>query len=155
MKLIVSVLIVFFGSNLAFSQLPNKVKKLEGKWEYKLGSGFEVLEVVGDELRGVSYRINQKTNDTTSVENTNIQVLNNELIYSLMTYNVIGDSIVKTVQKFESEGKKLNFRNVSLSTPYSIHFTVGFFNRNKLKISIYHGPNENPVHLYLIRQKNK
>jgi hypothetical protein len=152
MKLMVSVLIVFFASSIAYSQLPSKVKKLEGKWEYKLGSGFEVLEIVGDELVGVGYRINQKTNDTTSVENTNIQVVNNVLIYSLTTYNVIGDSITKTVQKFVSEGKKLKFRNVTSSTPYSIHFTSGFLHRNKLKISIYHGPNENPIHLYLNRQ---
>lgn len=155
MKLIVSVLIVFFTSSIAFSQLPNKVKKLEGKWEYKLGSGFEVIDIVGDQLIGVGYRINQKTNDTTSVENTNIRLVNKELIYSLTTYNVIGDSISKTVQKFVAEGSKLKFRNRTSSTPYSIHFSLGCLNRNKLKISIFHGPNEHPVHLYLIRQKTK
>ncbi len=154
MKLIVSALIVFFASSITYAQLPNKVKKMEGKWEYKLGSGFEVLEIVGDELVGVGYRINQKTNDTTRIENTNIELVNSNLIFTLTTYNVIGDSIAKSVQKFVAKGKKLTFRNITNLTPYAIEFSMGFLNRNKLKMSIYHGPDEDPVHLYLTRQKS-
>lgn len=155
MRSIVCVLVFFFAANLAFAQLPSKVKKMEGKWEYKLGSGFEVLEVVGEELVGVGYRINHKTNDTTRVENTNIERVNDHLIFTLTTHNVIGDSISTSVQKFEAIGKKLHFRNITNMTPYAIEFSMGFLNRNKLKMSIYHGPDEDPVHLYLTRQKSK
>lgn len=155
MKWIVSVLVFFFAASMTYAQLPNKVKKMEGKWEYKLGSGFEVLEVVGDELVGVGYRINQKTNDTTRVENTNIELVNSNLIYTLTTYNVIGDSVSISVQKFVAKGKKMTFRNITNFTPYAIEFSMGFLNRNKLKMSIYHGPDEDPVHLYLTREKSK
>lgn len=155
MRLILSVFVLFFAANMSYAQLPSKVKKMEGKWEYKLGSGFEVLELVGEELVGVGYRINQKTNDTTRVENTNIERVNDHLIFTLTTHNVIGDSISTTVQKFEAIGKKLHFRNITNMTPFAIEFSMGFLSRNKLKMSIYHGPNENPVHLYLTRQKSK
>ena len=155
MRLIVSILVLFCMANGSYAQLPNKIKKMEGVWDYKLGSGFEVLEIVGDELVGVGYRVNHKSGDTTRVENNNIALVNKNLIYTLTTYNLIGDSVSITVQTFVASGKKLTFRNITNLAPYSIQFSMGFFNRNKLKISIYHGPNENPVHLYLTRQKSK
>lgn len=153
MKLIVSLVMLFLVTNFVHAQLPNKVKKMEGTWEYKLGSGYEILELVGDELKGKGFRINRKTGDTASIENSNIQMINKNLIYTLTTYNVVSDSVSTTVHKFIADGKKMKFRNISSSTPYAIHFSFGFFNKNKLKMSIYHGPSADPVHLHLIRKK--
>jgi hypothetical protein len=155
MRVIISVLMLVCIANLSYAQLPSKIKKMEGVWDYKLGSGFEVLEVVGDELVGVGYRVNRKTGDTTRVENNNIQLVNKNLMYTLTTYNVIGDSVSKTVQKFIADGKKMTFRNISNMTPYSIEFKMGLLSRNKLRMSINYGPNEDPVHLYLTRKKSE
>jgi hypothetical protein len=137
----------------AFAQLPNKVKKMEGTWDYKFGSGFEVLEVKGDELLGVGYRINQKSSDTTRVENVRIRMANKNLVYSMTTYAVVKDSVVANTQEFVSSGKRLKFQNISAPTPYMIKYSFGFFNRNKLFIRIYHGPDAKPVKLILARKQ--
>ncbi|MDG1332132.1 MAG: hypothetical protein P8P74_07370 [Crocinitomicaceae bacterium] len=147
-------LLVFFAFSFgAFAQLPNKVKKMEGTWEYRFGSGLEILEVKGDELLGVGYRINQKLNDTTRVENVRMRMANKNLVYSMTTYNVIGDSVVPNIQEFVSSGRSLKFVNISAPTPHMIKYSFGFLNRNKLFIRVYHGPETKPVKLILTRKK--
>jgi hypothetical protein len=153
MKRIGPLLVFCVLSIGAFAQLPNKVKKMEGTWVYKFRSGFEILEVKGDQLLGVGYRVNQKSNDTSRVENVKIRMANKNLIYSMTTYNVVKDSVVSTTQEFVSSGRRLKFQNISAPTPYMIKYSLGFFNKNKMFIRVYHGPETKPIKLILTKEK--
>ncbi|PHR37157.1 MAG: hypothetical protein COA38_00255 [Fluviicola sp.] len=151
----IGALLVFVALSMGtFAQLPNKVKKMAGTWEYKFRSGFEILEIKGDELEGVGYRVNQKSNDTSRVENVRIRLVNKNLVYSMTTYNVVNDSIVSTVQEFVSAGRRLRFQNISAPTPYAIKYSFGFLNRNKMFIRVYHGPETKAIKLILTRKKD-
>lgn len=136
------------------AQLPNKVKKMAGTWHYKFNSGFEVMEIHGDELHGMGFRVHRKSMDTACVENVRIRVVNKSLIYTMTNYNVIEDSVFTTVYDFVSDGRKLKFHNISAPTPYEIHYSFGFLNRNKLIIKVYHGPETKPIKLHLSREKD-
>lgn len=150
----IGALLVFFALSMgAFAQLPNKAEKMAGTWEYKLRSGFEIIEIKGDELHGVGYRVNKKTGDTSRVENVRLKRVDETLVYSMTTYNVVNESVVSTVQKFVSSGRKLKFRNVSAPTPYAIKYSFAFLNRNKMFIRVYHGPDAKPIKLILTRKK--
>jgi hypothetical protein len=153
MKKIGALIIVFTFAMSAFAQLPNKVEKMAGTWVYKLHSGYEVLEIVDGELRGEGYRIHRKTSDTSRVENVRIRMANKNLIYTMTTYNFVEDSVLSTVNEFVGQGRKLKFQNISAPTPYAIHYSFGFLNRNKMFIKIYHGPEAKPVKLILTREK--
>lgn len=135
------------------AQLPNRAKKMAGTWEYKLNSGFEVLELKGEEIVGVGYRINRKTGDTSCVETTRIQKVNKTLVLSMTTYKVVHDSVVPTTQKLIGWGNKLTFDNISSPAPHSIKYSFGFLNRNKLFIRVYHRADAEPVKLTLTRKK--
>ena len=150
----VGVFLAFFVmTTAAYAQLPNKVKRRAGVWEYKLQSGYEILEVKGDELQGVGYRVNQKTSDTSRVENIRIRRVNKTMVCSMTTYNMVKDSVVATTHELISSGRKLKFQNISAPTPYAIKYSMGFFNRNRLYIRVYHGPETKPVKLILTRKK--
>jgi hypothetical protein len=146
--------VVFLMSFGAFAQLPNKVKKMTGTWEYKFRSGYEVFELNGDELTGVGYRINQKSTDTSRVETIRIRMANKNLVYSMTTYNVVQDSVVASTHQFVSSGKRMKFQNISAPTPYMIRYSFGFLNKNKLFIRVYHGPEAKPIKLILTRKDN-
>ena len=154
MKRIGALLVLVSISISAYGQLPNKAEKMAGTWEYKLRSGFEIIEVKGDELQGVGYRVNKKTGDTSRVETIRIKRVEETLVYSMTTYNVVNESVVPTVQKFVSSGNKLKFRNISAPTPYAIKYSFGFLNRNKLFIRVYHGPDTEAIKLTLLRRKD-
>jgi hypothetical protein len=153
MKKIGALLVFFVLSIGAFAQLPNKAEKLAGTWEYKLRSGFETIEIKEGVLNGVGYRVNQKTSDTSRVETIRMEKVDETLVYSMTTYNVVDESVVPTVQKFVSSGRKLKFRNISAPTPYAIKYSFGFLNRNKMFIRVYHGPDAKPIKLTLTRRK--
>lgn len=149
----IGVLLIFVSMSLGvFGQLPNKVKKMEGTWEYKFRSGYEILEVKGDELHGVGYRVNGKSGDTSRVENLRMHMANKNLVYSLTTYNLAKDSVVSKTQNFVSSGKKLKFENITDPTPYAIKYSFAFLNRNKLFIRVYLGPDTKPTKLILTRK---
>lgn len=149
----IGTLVVFFALTFgAFAQLPNKVKKMTGTWEYKFRSGYEVFEQKGEELIGVGYRVNQKSSDTSRVETIRIRMANKNLVYSMTTYNVVEDSVVASTHQFVSSGKRMKFQNISAPTPYMIRYSFGFFNKKKLFIRVYHGPEAKPIKLILTRK---
>ena len=150
---IITFLIILTTSVTAFGQLPSKVKKMEGTWEYQFRSGFEILKVEGDELIGSGYRVNLKSNDTSKVEHIRIQMLANSMVYSMTTYFMVADSVVTTTQKFVSSKKKLLFQNITDLTPNSIKYSFGFLNRNKMIIRVYLGPGTKPTKLILTRKQ--
>lgn len=151
MKL-VSLIVFLFVSFTMFAQLPNKVAKLEGEWQYKEGSGFEVWTLKDDILHGYAYRIN-KVGDTSMVEDIQLKRVNKTLVYSLETYNHVGDSIVTVKNDFVGLKRKMSFMNIDSNTPYSISYSYGFLNRKKLKIKIKYGIKEDPVVLKLVKVK--
>ena len=152
MRRIGMLIVVFFMSFGTFAQLPNKVKKMTGTWEYKFRSGYEIFEMNGDELVGVGYRINQKSTDTARVETIRIHLANKNLVYSMTTYNVVADSVVASTHQFISSGKRMKFQNISAPTPYMIRYSFGFLNKKKLFIRVYHGPEAKPIKLILTRK---
>ena len=69
-----SAIILFFicGSYVNVSaQITGKALNLPGIWKYDGGSGFEIWEMVGEELVGSGYRTS-KLNDTVKVEDLRI-----------------------------------------------------------------------------------
>lgn len=154
MKRVVTLLVFIALSIGAFAQLPKKVQKMAGTWDYKLQSGFEIIEIEGDELSGIGYRVDLKTSDTSRVETIGMKMVGKTLVYSMTTYNVQDEIVVPNVQKFVSSGRKLKFQNTSAPTPYAIKYSFACFNKNKLFIRVYHGPDAKPIKLTLLRRKN-
>lgn len=141
-----------FISASSFGQLPSNVKKLEGSWRYKGGSGYEVWKSQDDHLTGFSFRVT-RTGDTSRVEDMTISVFSKRLIYGLTTYNLVNDSLVTTHRNFIGGKRKMDFLHLAGSDPYSIEYKFGFFNRNKLKIVVIHLEKDRPEKYTLYRIK--
>ncbi len=148
----ISLIITFFLSLVVSAQLPKKVEKLEGEWKYKEGSGFEVWTLKGGMLNGYAYRMN-KLGDTIMVEDIRLKMVNKTLVYSLETYNHVGDSITSLKNDFVGSKRRMTFINIDSNTPYSISYSYGFLSRKKLKIKIKYGIKEGPVVLKLLKVK--
>ena len=137
----------------SFGQLPSKAMKLIGTWKYEGGSGYEVWTENSGTMHGVAYRIN-KIGDTSIVEVINLSKVNKQLVYSLQTKKIVGDSVVAVKNVFIGGKRKLEFFNVEAGMPYSISYKTGFLNKNKLKIKIQRGSSDEPVVLILYRIKD-
>ena len=148
-----SFFLLFIISFNSYGQLPNKVKKIVGTWEYKKGSGFEVWKEKENQLIGNEYRVN-KIGDTLNVEEMTIKLINNNLVYTIVEHENLIDSTVHHQQMIFLGGKrKMNFINMDANTPYSISYSFGFLRKNKLKIKIRYGQADKPVKLDLVRIK--
>lgn len=153
MRLSVLFIVAFiFNSGLSFGQLPSKVQKLEGKWEFKEGSGYEVWEMNDQKLIGHAFRIT-KFGDTSKVEDIVINKVNNRLTYSLTTYNVIRDSLVTMQRAFIGGKRKMEFINLTENAPYSIGYKFGFLNKSKLKVIVQNTISDEPFKFTLLRIK--
>ncbi len=151
MKYSIIILLVLFASKNSYAQLPSKSKKLVGTWAYKEGSGFETWELNNEELVGSAYRINNKTKDTSKVEEMHVRRPNKKLLYITETYNIMSDSLITRKQNFVADGRKMKFFNLENQTPHSIEYKFGFFSKNKLKVKIHYGPYDKPITLILFR----
>lgn len=119
----------------AFSQVPKKVEKLAGIWNFEGGSGYEVFVLKNGELYGESY-LKTKVGITYHVENIRIKYVNRNLIYE--TIPLDGDSLlVGKKSTFIANGKKMKFVHVQNAYPASVRYKLACFNKNKLKIFIY------------------
>ncbi|MCH2223903.1 MAG: hypothetical protein MK066_03970 [Crocinitomicaceae bacterium] len=141
-------LIVF---NSVFAQLPSKANKLVGVWKYKEGSGYEIWKSQGDVLIGEAYRVNKKTGDSSKVEDMVLSRVNANLIYKMETFNHLNDSVFVTTHNFVGGKRKLNFTNIDAITPYSIQYSLGLFNKNKMKIRIHYSRNDKGLKLILFK----
>lgn len=150
----ITLFVAVFLTVLAFGQLPSKVEQLEGVWKYKEGSGYEIWRKSGDQLIGNAFRLNQKTGDSSKIEDVFIRRVNKNLIYTMKTYNYVNDSIKENVHNFVGGKRKMKWHNIDSNTPYMIKYSYGFFNRNKLIMRIYYGPHDKPTKLILFRQKD-
>jgi hypothetical protein len=152
MKQLVSILFIVAIAATGFSQLPNKAKKLVGKWQYKSGAGYEVWELNNNQLKGAAYRVS-KNGDTTQVESLVMKRVNKTLVYILETNSQQGDSIVVQKNSFIGVGSKMKFNNLESTVPSMISYAFGCLNRKKLRIKIQYGVNEDPIILELRRYK--
>lgn len=153
MRLSVLFIIAFlFNSGLSFGQLPSKVQKLEGKWRFKEGSGYEVWERKDQKLIGHAFRVT-KLGDTSKVEDIILDKVNNRLTYSLTTYNIVRDSLVTMQRGFIGGKRKMEFINLTENAPYSIEYKFGFFNKNKLKVIVQNTVSDEPYKFTLLRIK--
>ncbi len=141
-------------AGLAFGQLPNKVKALEGAWEYKNGSGFEIWRINGDILEGESYRYT-RLRDSIHGEDMTIKTVNNVLVHSIQQYSIDADSSDIATKKmiFIGGKRKMKFINSEARVPYSITYRFGFLNRKKLKVFIQHGSESKKTKIVLEKVK--
>lgn len=141
-----------FGSSMTFAQLKGKAKHLPGKWAYQEGSGYEIWEEKNGDLVGAGYRMN-KIGDTVHVETLGIKEVNKQLFYTIETGTMPnGAYTVYKKYQFVSPKRKLKFVNIEKGIPVEIDYSFGFFNKNKMIISIYMADNVKRTKLVLRRQ---
>lgn len=133
------------------AQLPNRVKKLEGLWAYKEGSGFEKWTFKDDVMYGESFRVN-KLGDTLVAEKFEIHYINNRLVLEMEAYHILGDSLVVQERTFIGKKRKLEFTALNNTGVKSIHFKFGFLTRKRLKLFIHTRGLSEPQKLRLNRQ---
>jgi hypothetical protein len=147
------VLVIFFFLAVhSFGQLKGNARHLAGTWRYDGGSGYEVWEEKQGELIGYGYRTT-KFNDTLRVEELRIALVNNRLVYSLITRQHKEGGIVINDYKFISSGKrKLRFVNIENESPREVAYRLGIFNKRKLRIEITYDGKPKPVVLRLYKE---
>lgn len=148
---IISIGFLFLSFGLS-AQIKGKADRLEGTWEYKQGSGYEIWERKDGQLQASGYRLN-KLGDTTKVETATLRYVNKRLIYKLTTFNISGDSIQRSTYSFLGGRRKMKFENIDSETPFSIHYKLGSIRRNHLKIIIRISAESKPVKLHLRKVK--
>lgn len=141
-------LLLSFGT---MAQLPGKVKKLEGLWEYKEGSGFEKWVLNGEVLIGESFRIN-KLGDTMITERFEIRSVNKRLVLSLKAYNVVGDSLAEKNRSLIGKKRKMEFTSIDGVKLETLTYKPAFLSRKKMFLYIGLTSDEKPRKLVLIRK---
>jgi hypothetical protein len=151
MRLVLTISILFSVTTL-FAQLPNRAKKLEGRWIFDNSTSYEEWMLNGEVLEGSSYRVT-KLSDTTLTETLMIKRAAGRMVHSIISHKVSNDTVVNNEHTFIGRKRRLIFENITDIAPYSIAYHFGFLNRNKLKIKIKYGMNEKPVKFILHRLK--
>ncbi len=149
LKTIIILLIILLSSTFSFSQLKGKAKHLPGTWVYQQGSGYEIWELENGSLVGAGYRTN-KIGDTVRVETLGITLVKKYLYYTFETgkgMHELYDSYSK--RQFISNRRKLDFTSTENQMPIRMKYTFGFFNKNKMIISIYMAENVKKTKLIL------
>lgn len=152
MKRLLLFLFVVAAMPIVSAQLPNRVTKLEGLWEYKEGSGYERWEQKNDIMYGESFRIN-KLGDTIVAERFEIQYVNKRLVLNLKAYHTKGDSVLVQERVLIGEKRKMKFTSVSGNQLKTLHFKLGFLSKKRLKLFVWHQGVEKPQKLRLIRRE--
>ncbi|XOV67158.1 MAG: hypothetical protein ACFHU9_16175 [Fluviicola sp.] len=152
MKRLLIFLFVLSAIPLTYAQLPNRVKKLEGLWEYRQGSGFERWERRGDIMYGESFRIN-KLGDTLVAEQFEISYVNKRLILNLKAFHMINDSIRVKEKILVGKRRRMKFSGLRDNRLEELEFKFGFLSRNRLKLFIRHKGVLKPQKLRMVRRK--
>ncbi|MCR9172223.1 MAG: hypothetical protein NXI10_07010 [bacterium] len=151
MKSLVVFLFFVTSTSLLFAQLPNRVKKLEGLWEYRQGSGYEKWERRGEVMYGESFRIN-KLGDTLVAEKFEISYVNKRLILNLTAYHMVNDSIRIKEKVLVGKRRKMKFTGLNGNRLEELEFKFGLFSRNRLKLLIHHHGILKPQKLRMVRR---
>ena len=149
MRKLLSAIFIIIGFSLN-AQLPKKAFKLEGKWEFSSGNGYEVWYNQEGFLIGESYKI--INNDTVKVEDLVILEGEGILIHEI---KVLHQNVnhFELLQYKSPNSKKLYFINSQSDISNSISYSFGFLNRNKLIIKMKFGPNGDKTKLILRKIK--
>lgn len=149
---LIGLVIFFIGGCFLFSsaQITGKATNLPGIWKYDGGSGYEIWEMVGEELIGSGYRTS-KLNDTVKVEDLRISKTKNHLIYSLITHQHTQGGVKVIETKFIGGKRKMIFENMDTEGPYLMKYAFRIFNKNKLSITILYEGKKKPIKLKLER----
>jgi len=153
MKRLLIFLFVLSVVPIAQAQLPNRVKKLEGLWEYREGSGYEKWELRGDILFGESFRIN-KLGDTLVAERFEISYVNKRLVLNLKAFHMVSDSIQVKEKVLIGKRRKLEFSSLTGTKLETLQFKFGCFSRNRLKLIVQHHGIPDPQKLRLNRKED-
>ena len=148
MRKLLSAIFIIIGFSLN-AQLPKKAFKLEGKWEFSSGNGYEVWYVEEDFLIGESYKIINK--DTIKVDDLIIVYEGELLIHEIK--NRLKNELNQKLHYQAPNAKKLYFINTQSDVSNSISYSFGFLNRNKLIIKMKFGPNGDKTKLILRKIK--
>lgn len=150
-KLVLSVSF-FLLVNLSFGQFKGKAKHLPGTWVYAHGSGYEVWEANQDGMVGAGYRTN-KIGDTVRVETLALKLVSNNLYYTLEAgMNTYPNYNGYSKHQFISKKRKLDFTNTEAKMPKRLTYNFGFFNKNKMIITIYMNDSVKKTKLILRRK---
>ncbi len=152
MKRLTIFLFVLVIMPVVHAQLPNRVKKLEGLWEYREGSGYERWEQRGDVMYGESFRIN-KLGDTLVAESFEISYVNKRLILNLKAHHMVDDSIYIKEKVLVGKRRKMQFTGLTGNRLQEMQFKFGFFSRNRLKLFIHHQGMLKPQKLRMVRRE--
>lgn len=153
MKRLIFFLFVFTVVATTQAQLPNRVKKLEGLWEYRHGSGYERWEQRGEVMYGESFRIN-KLGDTLVAESFEISLVNKRLIMNLKAYHMVNDSIRIKEKVLVGKRRKMQFSGLNGNRLEQLEFKLGFLFRNRLKLIVSHKGVLEPQKLRMTRRSN-
>lgn len=148
-----SAIVLFFICGCFFfssAQITGKASHLPGIWKYDGGSGFEIWEMVGEDLVGSGYRTS-KLNDTVKVEDLRISKTKNHLIYTLITHQQTQQGVKVIEHKFIGGKRKMFFENMDVDGPNALKYSFGIFNKDKLSITIEYEGKKKPVKLKLSR----
>lgn len=137
---------------LVSAQLPNRVQKLEGLWEYSAGSGFERWTMKDDVMYGESFRVN-KLGDTIIAEKFEIKSVNDRLVLNLKAYHIVDDSIRVSEKVLIGKRRKMEFSSVSGIQLETLYFKFGFLSKKRLKLFVYHEGVVDPQKLLLTRRE--
>lgn len=154
MKRILMFLFVLAAVPMLSAQLPNRVKKLEGLWEYREGSGYERWRTEGEVMFGESFRVN-KLGDTLVAEQFEIRYINKRLVLNLKAYHIVGDSLAMKERTLIGKRRKMEFSNTSSIGIKTMHFKLGFFSKKRLKLFVYYEGIEAPQKLRLTKRENE
>jgi hypothetical protein len=149
-RLLLLICLVLIASTTE-AQLPKRVQKLEGLWEYRAGSGFEDWRFKGDRMVGTSFRIN-KLGDTLVAERFEIAYINKRLVMDLKAYHTVGDSLVVRQKTLIGKRRKMEFTNVSGVAIEKLRYRFGFFSKRRLKLLVYHQRDMKPQKLVLLKR---
>ena len=134
-----------------YAQLPNRVRKLEGLWEYRQGSGFERWQLQGDVMNGESFRIN-KLGDTLIAERFEISYVNKRLVMDLKAYHMVRDSVRIKQKTLIGKRRRMEFTSVTGIQLETLRYRFGFFSKKRLKLFVHHQGAQSPQKLVLLRR---
>lgn len=148
------LVISFIISSLGYSQLPKNAIHFEGNWKYEGGSGEENWYLQDGVLKGESFRFN-KVGDETKAEEFEIKSVNGVMVYTLKTFNVVDDSLVKSNYTFIGEKRKYKFIAMDNSTLYSMTYKIHWWNRKKMVIIFHYTATDKGVKIKLGKEEPK
>lgn len=145
------LLLVVVISSSVNAQLPNRVHKLEGLWEYRQGSGFERWTQNVEIMQGESFRIN-KLGDTLIAERFEISYVNKRLVMDLKAYHMVRDSVRVRQKTLIGKRKRMEFTSVTGIQLETLRYRFGFFSKKRLKLYVHHQGAQDPQKLVLLRR---